>query len=135
MKKLSWLLGFLCFSVMQVQALSLHDDMQLMNQRVFQPFHAKVEVLNVPSNIAVNEIKVELASQDVYDKFSMDRQFYLTKLDFAVKRQGKQVFVEISSRELVKESYLMLVLAVKWPGKQTEKQLFRDYLLLFDAPK
>lgn len=94
-----------------------------------QPLNAQIELLSTGEK-EVGQLRVKLASADVFNRVGIDRPAYLNSLKFrTAKRNGKPVIV-VSSDQPVKEPFLNFLLEVSWP----QGQLLKEYTVLLDPP-
>ncbi|MCJ8313687.1 MAG: hypothetical protein HRU38_16345 [Saccharospirillaceae bacterium] len=131
-KKLSLAVGLTC-SLMsqQVLALTLSSEPNQESVHIFQPLDIKIEIIDKHNDVSIDDIFVNMASQRSFARLGLERNFFLSKLNVRLDETSDGVkFVHITSRELVKEPFLMFLLEVSWPSGH----LFKDYTLLFDAP-
>ena len=95
-----------------------------------QSFNADIDLLSVDQQ-EVQDVRVELASQDAFDKAGIERPFYLSGLKFKpmLTSSGKPV-IEITSDDPIREPFLNFLLEVNWP----KGRLVREYTVLLDPP-
>ena len=94
-----------------------------------QPFRGEVALLDAES-IDINDLRVELASEDEFIRLGVERVFFLTQVRFEVQTQGAEKQVLLTTEAPVKEPYLDFVMALRWP----QGRLLRDYTALIDLP-
>ena len=94
-----------------------------------QPFRGEVTLLDAES-ININDLRVELASEDEFIRLGVERVFFLTQVRFEVRTQGAEKQVLLTTEAPVKEPYLDFVMALRWP----QGRLLRDYTALIDLP-
>lgn len=94
-----------------------------------QPLTARIHLLSA-EDLEDWEIKPSLASQADFDQAGVERNFFLTSLNFEVVRQGGETFIEVSTKASVKEPFLNFLVEVDWPNGR----LLREYTLLLDPP-
>ena len=94
-----------------------------------QPFRGEVTLLDAES-IDINDLRVELASEDEFIRLGVERVFFLTQVRFEVRTQGAEKQVLLTTEAPVKEPYLDFVMALRWP----QGRLLRDYTALIDLP-
>ena len=114
----------------QASALNLSADIEQFNTQMLQPVKARILIEDVDPQWLVSDFQVRLAPRAMFDKMQIPRIFFLTKLDFAIKKQQGQWYIDVSSYDLVKEPYLSFVVELVLPSHR----LYREYTLLFDAP-
>ncbi|MEJ2590684.1 MAG: FimV/HubP family polar landmark protein, partial [Candidatus Thiodiazotropha sp.] len=95
-----------------------------------QSFNADIDLLSVDQQ-EVQDVRVELASQDAFDKAGIERPFYLSGLKFKpmLTPSGKSV-IEITSDDPIREPFLNFLVEVNWP----KGRLVREYTVLLDPP-
>ena len=95
-----------------------------------QQFQADIELLSV-SNEEIGDIRVSLASEEVFAKAGVNRPFFLSQLKFTPVRlpNGKGV-VRVTSGEPVREPFLNFLIELNWP----KGRLFREFTVLLDPP-
>lgn len=95
-----------------------------------QPLVAEIELLEV-RDLEGTEVVPRLASAEEFNKAGVDRQFFLTDLQFTpvIKPSGKSV-IRVTSSKPVREPYLNFLVEVIWPNGR----LLREYTLLVDPP-
>jgi pilus assembly protein FimV len=95
-----------------------------------EPLDAEID-LRQSESIAPGNVFVNLAPQSAFDRVGIDRNYFLTKLNFQVTTAPDgSLVVNVSSREPVREPYLNLLIEVTWPNGR----LMREYSLLVDPP-
>ncbi|MCP5334218.1 MAG: hypothetical protein H7A08_00825 [Oceanospirillaceae bacterium] len=94
-----------------------------------QPLAARIHLLSA-EDLEDWEIKPALASQADFDQAGVERNFFLTNLNFEVIRQGGETYIEVSTKASVKEPFLNFLVEVDWPNGR----LLREYTLLLDPP-
>ncbi|TBW54745.1 hypothetical protein EZI54_12815 [Marinobacter halodurans] len=95
-----------------------------------QPLDADIELRNT-GGVSPNEVYVNLASQDVFDRVGIDREFFLTNLKFNVATAPNgQLMIHVSTKQAVREPYLNFLIEVTWPNGK----LLREYSMLLDPP-
>jgi pilus assembly protein FimV len=99
------------------------DVSSYLNQRL----KAKVEVYSDNPNI-LTDFEVYLASKKAYKKAGMKRPFYLTKLKFLTKRQNNKNYIFISSRSLIREQFIELLLEID----SVEGHVLKRFNILLD---
>ncbi|MGQ9424716.1 FimV/HubP family polar landmark protein [Gilvimarinus sp. F26214L] len=96
-----------------------------------QPLDAEIKLLQV-RNLTEEEILVDLAKAEDFQRFGVDRIFFLQNLDFDVNldHPGGPV-VRVTTDEPVREPYLIFLLEAQSPAGG---RLLREYTLLMDLP-
>jgi pilus assembly protein FimV len=95
-----------------------------------QQFNADIELLSV-STEEISDIKVILASEEVFAKAGLNRPYFLSQLKFTPVRlaSGKGI-VRVTTSEPVREPFLNFLIEVNWP----KGRLYREYTVLLDPP-
>ena len=95
-----------------------------------EPLEADI-ALRQTEGVDPENIIVELASPQSYERLGIPRAFFLTNLRFNVERAPNgQLVVNVTSREPVKEPYLNFLVELTWPSGR----LLREYSVLLDPP-
>ena len=94
-----------------------------------EPFRGEVTLIDVES-IEINDLRVELASEDEFQRVGAERVFWLTQLRFEVREQGTEKRILLTTEAPLREPYLDFVMALRWP----QGRLLRDYTALIDLP-
>lgn len=95
-----------------------------------EPLNARIEILNT-EGLLPTQILVNLASDKDFERVGIERNFFLTGINFqVVVDTGGESYVAVTTREPVREPYLDFVLETKWPSGR----LLREYTLLLDPP-
>ena len=94
-----------------------------------EPFRGEVTLIDVES-IEINDLRVELASEDEFQRVGAERVFWLTQLRFEVREQGTEKRILLTTEVPLREPYLDFVMALRWP----QGRLLRDYTALIDLP-
>ena len=95
-----------------------------------QQFQADIELLSV-KNEEMGDIRVSLASAEVFEKAGVNRPFFLSQLKFTTIRlpNGKGV-IRVTSSEVVREPFLNFLVELNWP----KGRVFREFTVLLDPP-
>ncbi|WP_404362387.1 FimV/HubP family polar landmark protein [Marinobacter sp.] len=95
-----------------------------------EPLDAEIP-LRKTEGVSRDNIIVELASPQSFERLGIDRDFFLTNLRFSVdSAPGGGLVVNVTSRQPVREPYLNFLIEVNWPSGR----LMREYSLLLDPP-
>lgn len=102
-----------------------------LNSTLNQPLDAEIKLLQV-RNLTEEDIVVALAAAEDFQRFGVDRIFFLQNLKFDVQldHPGGPI-VRVTSDEPVREPYLVFLLEAESPGGG---RLLREYTLLVDLP-
>jgi pilus assembly protein FimV len=111
-----------------VSALGLGDFS--LNSALNQPLDAEIKLLNA-SELDESQVIVQLATAEDFKTAGVEREFFLTNLNFKVviHEDGTGV-IKISSHESVVEPYLDFLVEARWPNGR----LLREYTVLMDLP-
>ncbi|WP_428603313.1 type IV pilus assembly protein FimV [Sedimenticola sp.] len=100
------------------------------NSALNQPLDAKIRLISV-EQMAIDDIRVSLASPDEFRRAGIERPFQLAKLRFKVFfPEKREPYIQVSTRETVREPYLNFLLKVNWP----KGSLIREFTVLLDPP-
>jgi len=95
-----------------------------------QILNAKIPLLS-SKNEDPSNIRVHIASKEVFDKAGIDRPINLSKLNFTpVLSKTGDIFVEVKSTSTIKEPFVNFILEVEWPQGRTLK----EFTILLDPP-
>ncbi|AZT84038.1 hypothetical protein EHN06_11090 [Marinobacter sp. NP-4(2019)] len=95
-----------------------------------EPLDADIN-LRKSQGVDPDDVFVNIASENDYQRVGIDRNHFLTKLQFEVTTGSDgSLIVNVSSREPLREPYLNFLLEVTWPSGR----LMREYSVLVDPP-
>ena len=95
-----------------------------------EPLDADIS-LRKSEGVDPGDVFVNIAPDSAYERVGIDRNYFLTKLDFRVTTASDgSLVVNVSSREPLREPYLNFLLEVTWPNGR----LMREYAVLVDPP-
>ncbi|SFR46436.1 pilus assembly protein FimV [Marinobacter daqiaonensis] len=95
-----------------------------------QPLNAEIDVRRA-QGISPDEIIVNLASERAYERVGLNRDFFLSRLNFNVTTDANgELVISVTSSEPVREPYLNFLVEVTWPSGR----VMREYSLLIDPP-
>jgi pilus assembly protein FimV len=101
-----------------------------LNSALNQPFDADIEVI-APTRDELADLKVTLASNDMFARYGIDRPAFLSNFDFSVSRgRDGQVTIKVTSNRSVTEPFVTLLVEASW-GRG---RLLREYTVLLDPP-
>ena len=89
-----------------------------------EPLRAEVELLDV-KKLAVEDIKVRIATQDDFDRLGVERAYFLTNIKFDVVLSGEQSKIILTTSQPLLEPYLDFLLESRWPAGSPAAQLHR----------
>ena len=121
------LMALIMFAAAQVQALGLGDI--ILESALNQPLTARIELLQL-DGLRAEDIRIGIASASDFERFSIDRPFFLESIFFHLETVQDRTFVVLSTVEAVREPYLNFVLETRWPSGR----LLNEYTLLLDLP-
>lgn len=80
---------------------------------------------------SLSDIKVGLAPPEAFTKAGVERQYFLTKLQFsAVQKPDGSYVIQVSSRDVMREPFLSFLVEVNWP----QGRVLREFTVLLDPP-
>ena len=95
-----------------------------------EPLDAKVRLISV-EQMAIDDIRVKLAGPEGFRRAGIERPFLLSKLRFrAVFPENGDPYIQVSTREAIREPFLDFLLEVSWP----QGNLVREFTILLDPP-
>ncbi len=95
-----------------------------------QPLQAKIFLIFVRPE-ELEEMRVELAPSDVFDRVGVPRPYFLTQLNFEpVSLPDGRTAIKVTSKDPVREPFLTFLVEVTWP----KGRLLREYTVLLDPP-
>lgn len=96
-----------------------------------QPLNAQINLISARPE-ELDEMRVELAPADVFDRVGVPRPYFLTQLKFKpVSVTGGGTAIRVTSKDPVKEPFLTFLVEVTWP----KGRLLREYTVLLDPPE
>ena len=95
-----------------------------------QQFKADIELLSTTQE-ELQDVRVELASQEAFTKAGIDRPFLLSELKFTPSMTAAgQPVIAVTSQDPIREPFLNFLIEVNWP----KGRLVREYTVLLDPP-
>ncbi|PXX91958.1 hypothetical protein DIT71_08945 [Marinobacter vulgaris] len=95
-----------------------------------EPLDAEIN-LRKTEGVDPGDVFVNIAPDSAYERVGIDRNYFLTKLNFQVTTASDgNLVVNVTSREPLREPYLNFLLEVTWPNGR----LMREYAVLVDPP-
>lgn len=111
----------------EVWAIGL-GDIQL-DSALNQPLRAEISLLSAtPDELA--SLTIALASAETFERYGIDRPFYLQDVQFNVVNGADGAVVQLRSRQAMTEPFLTFLVEASWPGGR----LLREYTVLLDPP-
>jgi len=101
-----------------------------LNSSLNEPLSAEIDlVAATPEELST--LNAQLASQEVFTRYGLDRPAYLGSLEFSVGRgkDGRSVLL-VRSRDAISEPFVSFLIDVNWP----RGRLLREYTVLLDPP-
>lgn len=123
------LLGFLILIPGHVFSLGLGDIS--VDSVLNQPLQAQINLISARVE-ELEELRVELAPTDVFDRVGVPRPYFLTQLKFEpVSLPDGRTAIRVTSKDPVREPFLTFLVEVTWP----KGRLLREYTVLLDPPE
>ena len=95
-----------------------------------QKFKAEIDLLSVDQE-EIQDIRVNLASEEAFQRAGIDRLFLLTGLRFEPMYSATgQPVIQVTSDDPIREPFLNFLLEVNWP----KGRLVREFTVLLDPP-
>jgi len=96
-----------------------------------QPLKAKIYLISARPE-ELEEMRVELAPPNVFDRVGIPRPYFLTQLKFEpVLTSDGHTVIKVTSKGPVREPFLTFLVEVTWP----KGRLLREYTVLLDPPE
>ncbi len=96
-----------------------------------QPLNAQIGLISARAD-ELEEMRVELAPANVFDRVGVPRPYFLTQLKFKpVSLPGGGTVIRVTSKDPVREPFLTFLVEVTWP----KGRLLREYTVLLDPPE
>jgi len=114
---------------LQVWALGLGDIR--LSSALNEPLRAEIELLAATPE-ELNNLTVQLASRDTFQRYDLDRPNFLSSLQFDIEKSGRADgnFIRITSSEPITEPFVTFLVEATW----SRGRLLREYTLLLDPP-
>ena len=95
-----------------------------------EPLRAEIELLSATPE-ELSNLVVSLASADTFDRYGIDRPYYLQEIEFNVLSNGPNgPVVQVRSRSPITEPFLTFLVEATW----SSGRLLREYTVLLDPP-
>jgi pilus assembly protein FimV len=95
-----------------------------------EPFHGQVALSDL-GDLSADDVKVMLATQEDFDRFGIQKAYFLTDLRFSVIiNPSGGSYIDVVSSRPVDEPVLDFVIHVSWPGNDK----LNDVVALLDPP-
>jgi pilus assembly protein FimV len=123
-----WLLPLLLLGS-QAWALGLGDIR--LSSALNQPMYAEIQLLSATPE-ELNNLTIQLASAETFERYHLDRPLFLTRLQFEVVESGRidGNMIRVTSRDPVSEPFITFLVEASW----SRGRLLREYTLLLDPP-
>lgn len=100
------------------------------NSNLNDPLEAEIKIIQL-QGLTSGEILPTLASNDDFRRAGVERNFFLSNIQFRVKETSSgDVFVTLTTKQVVREPFLNFLVEVNWPGGR----LLKEYTILMDPP-
>jgi pilus assembly protein FimV len=95
------------------------------------PMRAQIELLSATAEELEN-LQVGLASQETFERYGLDRPYYLQDLRFEIVKSGSSEgnYVRVTSTTPITEPFLTFLVEAMW----SRGRLLREYTVLLDPP-
>jgi len=95
------------------------------------PMRAQIELLSATPEELEN-LEVGLASQETFERYGLDRPYFLQDLRFEIVRSGSSEgnYIRVSSSKPITEPFLTFLVEAMW----SRGRLLREYTVLLDPP-
>gem|GEM_PF-5503742 len=119
---------FLLFAL-QAWALGLGDIR--LSSALNEPLRAEIELLAVTPE-ELDNLTVQLAAPETFQRYNLDRPMFLTGLRFDVEKSGRtdSNVIRVSSTGPITEPFITFLVEVTW----SRGRLLREYTVLLDPP-
>ncbi len=123
-----WLLPALLVAS-DIWALGLGDIR--LSSALNEPLRAEIELLSATPE-ELNNIKVQLASAETFDRYGIDRPLFLTRLQFEISKSGRADgnIIRVTSVDPIREPFVTFLVEASW----SRGRLLREYTVLLDPP-
>ncbi len=113
----------------EVWALGLGDIR--LESALGEPLRAQIELLSATPD-ELDNLTIALASSDTFERYGLDRPFYLQDIEFTIVRSGRADgnIVQLRSRSAIAEPFLTFLVEATW----SRGRLLREYTVLLDPP-
>ena len=113
----------------EVWALGLGDIR--MESALNEPLSARIELLSAAAE-ELDDLKIVMASADTFDRYGIDRPFFLQDIQFTIVRSGRADgnYVQVRSASPMAEPFLTFLVEASW----SRGRLLREYTVFLDPP-
>ena len=99
------------------------------NSALNQPMDADIELVGFNA-ATIDEVQVELASQQMFERVGVPRPYILTRLKFTPMISKGKPIIRVTSTDSIREPFLTFLIDVRW----AKGKLLREYTVLLDPP-
>jgi pilus assembly protein FimV len=93
------------------------------------PLRAQIELLSATPEELEN-LTISLASAETFERYGLDRPFFLQSLEFRVVMSASGAYVDVTSTSPITEPFLTFLVEATW----ARGRLLREYTVLLDPP-
>jgi pilus assembly protein FimV len=113
----------------KVWALGLGDIR--MESALNEPLSARIELLSAAPE-ELDDLTIAMASADTFERYGIDRPFYLQDVQFTIVRSGRADgnYVQVRSLSPMAEPFLTFLVEASW----SRGRLLREYTVFLDPP-
>ncbi len=99
------------------------------NSALNQPMNAEIDLVGFNAAM-IDELQVELASQEMFERVGVPRPYILTQLKFMPTISNGKPVIKVTSTDAIREPFLAFLVDVRW----AKGKLLREYTALLDPP-
>ena len=99
------------------------------NSALNQPMDAEIELIGFKAD-QIDEVYVELADQQMFERVGVPRPYILTRLKFTPMISKGKPIIRITSTDAIREPFLTFLIDVRW----AKGKLLREFTVLLDPP-
>lgn len=99
------------------------------NSALNQPMDAEIELVGINA-ATIDEVQVELANQQMFEKVGVPRPYILTRLKFTPTISNGKPVIRVTSTDSIREPFLTFLVDLRW----AKGKLLREYTVLLDPP-
>lgn len=99
------------------------------NSSLNQPMDAEIELVGFKAN-QIDEVFVELANQEMFERVGVPRPYILTRLKFTPMIAGGKPIIKVTSKDAIREPFLTFLIDVRW----AKGKVLREFTVLLDPP-
>jgi pilus assembly protein FimV len=102
-----------------------------MDSALNEPLNARIELLSATPE-ELDNLTVAMASADTFDRYGIDRPFYLQGMQFDIVRSGRADgnYVQVRTQTPMAEPFLTFLVEASW----SRGRLLREYTVFLDPP-